>query len=116
EGANLVWIYSDNGDDCDTVFELGLAGATDLKVHAIDSKPELATIVVLVKDKPIGPLRNRLLVEKICLHEMGHALGMNGHSPNSRDVMYSSANLDDKPVLSERDKNTIRKLYQTIKQ
>lgn len=117
DGANLLWIYSDNGNDCDTVCEMGLAGATDLKVHAIDDRPELATIVVLAKDKPIGPIRNRQLMAKICLHEMGHALGMNGHSPNNHDVMYPSPSIYDKsvPVLSERDKNTIRKLYQTLK-
>lgn len=117
EGANLLWIYSDNGDDCDMVCEMGLAGATDLKVHAIDEKPELATIAVLAKDKPIGPVRDRQLLAKICLHEMGHALGMNGHSPNSHDVMYPSSSIYDKsaPLLTERDKNTIRKLYQTIK-
>jgi predicted Zn-dependent protease len=117
EGANLLWIYTDSEDDCNTVCELGLAGSTDLKVHAIDEKPELATIVVLVKDKPIAPIRGRQLLATICLHEMGHALGMNGHSPNNHDVMYPSSSIYDKaaPVLSERDKNTIRKLYQTLK-
>jgi tetratricopeptide (TPR) repeat protein len=115
EGANLVWSYTDSEDDTNAVCERGLDGATDLKVHAIDDKPELATIAILVKDKPIGPLRNRQILAKICLHEMGHALGMNGHSPNSHDVMYCSANIDDKAALSPRDKNTIRKLYQTIK-
>lgn len=111
ESANLLWTYTDNEDECAAVCELGLDGATDLKVRAIDDKPELATIAVLVKDKPIGPFRSRQVLAKICLHEMGHALGMNGHSPNAYDVMYTSGNADGKLTLSERDKNTIKKLY-----
>lgn len=109
--ANVVWSYTDNEDDCNTVCELGLDGATDLKVRAINSKPELATIEILVKDKPGGAFRDRQLLTRSCLHEMGHALGMNGHSPNDHDVMFPSANMDGKVTLSERDKNTIRKIY-----
>ncbi len=45
------------------------------------------------------------------LHEMGHALGLGGHSPNSADVMYARANADVRPELSERDRATLRALY-----
>jgi predicted Zn-dependent protease len=109
--ANIVWSYTDNEDDCNKVCEMGLDGATDLKVRAINSKPELATIEILVKDKPGGAFRNRQLLTRSCLHEMGHALGMNGHSPNDHDVMFPSANMDGKVTLSERDKNTMRLIY-----
>lgn len=45
------------------------------------------------------------------LHEVGHALGIHGHSNNPRDVMYF-ASVDDAPAsLSERDVNTFWKLY-----
>jgi hypothetical protein len=109
--ANVVWSYTDNEDDCNTVCEMGLDGATDLKVRAINGKPELATIAILVKDRPGRAFRDRQLLTRSCLHEMGHALGMNGHSPNDHDVMFPSANMDGKVTLSERDKNTIKKLY-----
>jgi predicted Zn-dependent protease len=109
--ANVVWSYTDNEEECNAVCEMGFDGATDLKVRAINNKPELATIAILVKDRPGGAFRARQLIARSCLHEMGHALGMNGHSPNDHDVMFPSANLDGKVALSERDKNTIKKLY-----
>ncbi len=110
--ASIVWNYTDNVDDCNAVCERGLDGATDLKIRAINDKPELATIAILVKDKPGAAFRDRQVLTRSCLHEMGHALGMNGHSPNDHDVMFPSANMDGKVMLSERDRNTIRKLYQ----
>ncbi len=44
------------------------------------------------------------------LHEIGHSLGISGHSPNENDIMFASSN---KPKLepTQRDKNTIYMLY-----
>lgn len=45
------------------------------------------------------------------LHEVGHALGIHGHSNNPRDIMYF-ASVDDAPAaLSARDLNTFWRLY-----
>jgi predicted Zn-dependent protease len=43
------------------------------------------------------------------LHEMGHALGLHGHSPEPNDVMGGSARAGVK--LTERDRATLRALY-----
>lgn len=45
------------------------------------------------------------------LHEMGHALGLAGHSPDRADVMYPRVNDDGLPELTERDRATLRALY-----
>jgi tetratricopeptide (TPR) repeat protein len=47
------------------------------------------------------------------LHELGHALGLGGHSTNPGDIMYpSSAAIDQKlPSLSARDIASVRRLY-----
>ena len=45
------------------------------------------------------------------LHEMGHALGLGGHSPDSRDIMYYSIG-GSAVGLSDADKLTLKKLYQ----
>ncbi len=53
----------------------------------------------------------RLLVLKnVVTHELGHALGLLGHSPMRADLMF--AETDETSRLSPRDINTIKKLYQ----
>ena len=48
----------------------------------------------------------------ICLHEIGHALGLSGHTRNPNDVMFYSIGASDEwRNLTERDANTIKKLY-----
>lgn len=47
----------------------------------------------------------------IATHEMGHALGLKGHSPYPDDVMYYSTNHTGDQALSQRDINTIGMLY-----
>lgn len=44
-------------------------------------------------------------------HEMGHALGIWGHSDNPSDIMYY-AHTRDIPNISPRDINTLKKVYQ----
>ncbi len=48
-----------------------------------------------------------------CKHEVGHALGMYGHSSNSDDIMFYSLSLKPVTQLSQRDKNTIMRVYQS---
>lgn len=44
-------------------------------------------------------------------HELGHALGIWGHSPEKDDALYFSQVRDPKPI-SPRDINTLKKIYQ----
>lgn len=50
-------------------------------------------------------------VVETCLHEIGHALGLNGHSTNQSDIMYLGVTKRQLPALTRRDKTTISKLY-----
>lgn len=47
----------------------------------------------------------------IATHEMGHAIGLKGHSPFPGDVMYFSSSHANNQALSQRDMNTIGMLY-----
>ncbi|WMU93257.1 photosystem I assembly protein [Microcystis phage MaAM05] len=47
----------------------------------------------------------------IATHEMGHAIGLKGHSPYPDDVMYYSTSHSGEQALSQRDINTIGMLY-----
>lgn len=50
-------------------------------------------------------------VHQVMLHEMGHALGLGGHSDDPDDVMYPQARSQRVPGLSARDRATLRALY-----
>jgi len=51
-------------------------------------------------------------IKQISMHQLGHALGIYGHSPDSNDIMYSNFNAN---KLSDRDKNTIKEIYKNVK-
>jgi len=44
-------------------------------------------------------------------HELGHALGIWGHSPDARDALYGAA-VANPPAISPRDRNTLVKIYE----
>ncbi len=47
----------------------------------------------------------------VTLHEVGHAIGITSHSDNINDIMYYSTATYRNSTLSNRDINTVRKLY-----
>ena len=66
-------------------------------------------ILMLEGDKTITELSQKEM-RTVCLHEFGHALGLWGHSPHPGDICYPTATAQHP---SQRDINTLRKLYST---
>jgi predicted Zn-dependent protease len=59
----------------------------------------------------ISPNLNDNAIASAVRHELGHALGIWGHSPTETDVMFFSQ-VRDAPKISPRDINTLKKIYQ----
>jgi predicted Zn-dependent protease len=49
-------------------------------------------------------------IHEVMLHEMGHALGLAGHSPSADDIM-GTGRRPGVTALSQRDRNTLKALY-----
>ncbi len=56
-----------------------------------------------------GRARGKRQLRNICLHEIGHAIGLNGHSGYPEDIMHSQLIVQD--GVSPRDLNTLKMLY-----
>ena len=56
------------------------------------------------------PMTNDELLSVI-IHEIGHALGIRGHSKNKNDIMYYNTETYQNTTLSDRDINTLYEIY-----
>lgn len=62
--------------------------------------------------KPNNMPVSEIELYNVALHEIGHALGIWGHSEKDTDIMYPKANsVTAKAQLSKRDVNTVKLLY-----
>lgn len=57
-----------------------------------------------------GELRSEQQIYPVILHEIGHAIGLEGHSNNKNDILYHTTDYY-KQSLSERDVETIKTIY-----
>jgi len=106
--AKLVCSYTNTADPTFSTEELGHTETLLVpggEIHSADIR-----LLTLVEGK------SELLTEvahRTALHEIGHALGIAGHSNNPDDAMFMaiSSTLTDPFSLSKRDVNTVRSLY-----
>ncbi len=112
DSANVICDYTDRRELVSSDHELGIEGNTEKRIRMEDNTTAWANLVILVKDFPGAPkFRDRIFITNTCLHELGHVLGMHGHSSNNRDVMFSAAIRKGSDLLTKRDKNTIQLMY-----
>jgi predicted Zn-dependent protease len=81
------------------------AGETTYKIF-LDADQVLRHQMTVV----VRPNQAAALVLATLRHELGHALGIWGHSPLNSDVLYF-AQVAQSPKISARDINTLRRIY-----
>lgn len=85
-------------------------GFTESK--ALSGALQHASITLLTKnnDQYLPMTDNTIAIT--CRHEVGHALGIEGHSCDPADVMYFCVSMVDQDLpISQRDKQTLKKVY-----
>jgi predicted Zn-dependent protease len=81
--------------------------------HASDGWEIGKATITLVTFDMQGKQATDDAMQTCCLHEVGHALGLKGHSSNNRDIMFFSESPTNSHTLTNRDIATIRRLYAT---
>ena len=102
--------------------EVGLASAADMTVEVKTTAPQstLALTTVFFTQGSNIITRAEMVVNTwaslpetgyagTATHELGHGLGLGGHSQNPLDIMYFTGNASD--LLTTRDVNTLRTAY-----
>ncbi len=109
EGADITLTWTDDVHKLDSPDEGGEA-----RVKFGSKGVTHSDIFILTHNDITGRENTTDQVYGVCLHEIGHSLGLLNHSPNAHDVMFfSDRNAVERPELSGRDKNTLKLLYET---
>ncbi len=85
------------------------AGVTNSRFRTTDG--QLLKARIKVATKRLGTAIPIEELYRVVLHEMGHAVGLVGHSPYPGDVMFFSLVEDGPSELSERDRTTLQMIY-----
>jgi len=106
--ADIVFHWTSDKSDFPHGAEQGIAKLTTL-AHCIQHADiKLCTVFLESNETKALPASE---MEQTCLHEIGHALGLAGHSSNNSDVMFFCVRPYPVTKLTERDKNAIARLY-----
>jgi predicted Zn-dependent protease len=107
-GIECVWVAA-SGKDQGLVNE---AEAGEAKMYTLNGDLHSGTIKILTKSfSSVLPLTDNR-IRYISLHEIGHALGLSGHTDNPEDIMFLSTSFKDEwRELTPRDARTIQRFY-----
>ncbi len=86
------------------------AEAGKAKLHSNMEGVDKASVLLLTISPFPDQLMTRDFMRMIAVHEIGHALGLTGHSPYEEDVMFPA--LSNQRGITSRDVATLYKLYE----
>lgn len=111
--ADIVCNYSDTPRKAGPRgFEAGVTN-TIIQQNRYTGQSSIVSATMTILTQWRGRQFNDSEIYMTALHEVGHAMGMQGHSNEPSDLMYSTVNRQQTPVLTQRDANTIAKLYRS---
>lgn len=117
-GTYVIFSFSGNKNDADDVVTFikmdsqeGLQEGGNC-ANKYDGTTITGSNISLRTYSPDGKPLSKEWVYHAMLHEIGHSIGISGHSPYQGDVMAQGAK---RPIahLTQRDKNTAKMLYQS---
>lgn len=117
-GRIIQFEETEVSDDADIRVSWGRAGLWPI-AEVTGAKAELTrrggdgirVEIILVPHEPqLGEVNDPGRLRAICLHEFGHAIGLWGHSPDSRDAEFHTST---KEHPSPQDINTLLRVYAT---
>lgn len=109
--AQIDFSWSNNPADVSNRAE---GGEAKIFVREDGSIASGKIVVLTIPITPLRPLTDNL-VRFVCLHEIGHVLGISGHSSQPEDAMFFSTSVADvRKEISSRDKKTLAKLYSKV--
>ena len=84
-----------------------IAAQTNYEFYLIENP----TVIAMRMEVQVSPNFAGVSLLATVRHELGHALGIWGHSPKPRDALFFSQ-VNNPPAISPRDINTLKKIYQ----
>jgi len=108
--ADIVCVWTDEAKTNGPGVEAGETKST-IGVNRFTGEQNIIRARISVLTSLMGRPFSDLDTYKTCLHEVGHAIGMEGHSSTPSDIMYPVLNRAQTPYLKSRDLNTISALY-----